>query len=85
VSCGPSFGRKDPLNIGTGPRLHDALERADVPNDIKVYPGVGRSFANELAGQPILRVIGFGHDAAATDDAYRRVFAFFGDHLAVGG
>jgi carboxymethylenebutenolidase len=80
-----SFGRKDPLNIGNGPRLHDALERTNVPNDIKVYPGVGHSFANELSGQPILRIVGFGYDAAATDDAYRRVFAFFGEHLAVGG
>ena len=79
------FARKDPVNIGNGPRLREVVERADVPNDIEVYRGVGHSFANESVAQPILRVVGFGHDAAATDDAYRRVFAFFGEHLAVGG
>ncbi len=80
-----SFGRKDPLNIGNGQRLQEALERNGVPHDIKIYPSVGHSFANELAAQPILRIAGFGHDADVTDEAYRRVFAFFGEHLAVGG
>jgi len=79
-----SFGRKDVLNIGNGPRLRQALERNNIPNDVKVYPGVGHSFSNELSAQPILRIVGFGHDADVTDDAYRRVFAFFGEHLAVG-
>lgn len=77
-----SFGRRDPLNIGNGPRLERALARNDIAHDVNVYPGVGHSFANRLAAQPILRIAGFGHDAAVTDDAYRRVFAFFGAHLA---
>lgn len=79
-----SFGRRDLLNIGNGPRLREALERNNIPNDVKVYPGIGHSFANELSAQPLMRIAGFGHDADATDDAYRRVFAFFGEHLAVG-
>lgn len=77
-----SYGRRDPLNIGTGPRLKRTLDGAAVPNDVKIYPGVGHSFANELPAQPLLRITGFGHDAAVTDDAYRRVFDFFGTHLA---
>ncbi|MCB0950047.1 MAG: dienelactone hydrolase family protein [Mycobacterium sp.] len=77
-----SFGKKDVLNLGNGPRLRQALDRNDVCNDVKVYPGVGHAFANEIPGQPFLRIVGFGHDAEVTDDAYRRVFEFFGAHLA---
>jgi carboxymethylenebutenolidase len=50
--------------------------------DIKVYPHAGHSFANKLPGQPLLRITGFGYNDAATEDAYRRVFAFFNEHLA---
>ena len=77
-----SYGRKDVLNIGNGPRLENVLQRNGVPHDVKVYPDVGHSWANELPGQPLLRIVGFGHDADTTDDAYRRVFAFFDTHLA---
>ena len=28
-----------------------------------------------------MRIAGFGYNQAATDDAWRRVFAFFGEHL----
>jgi carboxymethylenebutenolidase len=76
-----SFGRRDPLNPGSGPRLEKALNRLNIANDVKTYPGVGHGFANVLPAQPILRVVGFGYDAEATDDAYRRVFAFFHEHL----
>jgi carboxymethylenebutenolidase len=79
-----SFGRRDPLNPGSGPRLHRALERRNIPNDVKTYPGVGHSFANELPGQSIVRIAGFGYDAEVTEDAYRRVFDFFGEHLGAG-
>ena len=77
-----SFGSRDPLNIRGGPRLRTALDRHHVPNDVKTYAGVGHSFANELPGQAVVRIAGFGYDAGVTEDAYRRVFAFFGEHLA---
>ncbi|MDY6995948.1 MAG: dienelactone hydrolase family protein [Actinomycetota bacterium] len=77
-----SYGRRDVLNIGNPPRLETVLDRAGVPNDVKVYPRAGHSFANELPAQPLLRIVGFGHDAEVTDDAYRRVFDFFATHLA---
>ena len=28
-----------------------------------------------------MRIAGFGYDEEVTADAYRRVFAFFGEHL----
>ncbi len=79
-----SYGRRDPLNLGTPPRLQRVLQQAGVPNDVKTYPGVGHSVANELPGQPFLRIAGFGYDPEVTEDAYRRVFAFFGEHLGTG-
>jgi carboxymethylenebutenolidase len=52
-----------------------------ITSDIKAYPGVGHSFANTLPAQPLLRIARFGYDQAATDDAWSRVFSFFGEHL----
>jgi carboxymethylenebutenolidase len=76
-----SFGSRDPLGFGSPARLRKALEANDVVHDVKVYEGVGHSFANKLPAQPIQRIVGFGYDQAATDDAWRRVFAFFAEHL----
>jgi carboxymethylenebutenolidase len=80
-----SFGRRDPLGIGAPDRLREVVEDKAITADIKVYPGVGHSFANQLPGQPLLRITGFGYDEAATEDAWSRVFAFFDEHLAHAG
>lgn len=79
-----SFGGRDPLGRGAPERLREVLASKNITADVKVYPGVGHSFANELPAQPILRIAGFGHDQSANDDAWQRVFAFFGEHLAAG-
>jgi carboxymethylenebutenolidase len=76
-----SFGARDPLGIGAPNRLHRVLEHKGIPNDVKVYPRAGHSFANKLPAQPLLRITGFGYNEAATEDAWARVFAFFGEHL----
>ncbi|MEB3021936.1 dienelactone hydrolase family protein [[Mycobacterium] crassicus] len=76
-----SFGDRDPVGIGAPNRLLRLVESKHIPHDIKTYPGVGHSFANKLPGQPLIRVAGFGYNAAATADAWARVFAFFGEHL----
>ena len=76
-----SFGARDPLGIGAAKQLRKTTTAKNIPADIKVYPGAGHGFANELPGQPLLRVTGFGYNRAATDDAWSRVFAFFGEHL----
>ena len=62
--------------------MREATAAKQITTDIKVYPGVGHSFANNIPGQPLLRITGFGYDEAATEDAWSRVFAFFGEHLA---
>ncbi|BBY16182.1 dienelactone hydrolase family protein [Mycolicibacterium litorale] len=76
-----SFGRRDPLGIGAGPKLQAMTEAKGVPADIKVYPDAGHSFANQLPIQPFLRIAQFGYHAEATEDAWGRVFAFFDRHL----
>ena len=76
-----SFGRRDPIGVGAAERLRKVVEAKGIDADIKVYPDVGHSFANKLPGQPLLRIAGFGYNAAATEDAYRRVFAFFNEEL----
>jgi len=76
-----SFGSRDLLGIGAPNRLRKATEAKHVTADIKVYQGAGHAFANKLPGQPLLRITGFGYDEDATEDAWSRVFAFFGEHL----
>jgi carboxymethylenebutenolidase len=77
-----SFGRRDPLGIGAPARLRRVVEEKGITADIKVYPDAGHSFANQLPGQPLMRITGFGYNEAATEDAWSRVFAFFGEHLS---
>lgn len=76
-----SFGARDPLGIGAPKKLQRVLEHKGITSDVKVYPGVGHSFANKLPAQPLLRITGFGYNETATQDAWARVFAFFREHL----
>ncbi|KAA1432191.1 dienelactone hydrolase family protein [Mycolicibacter arupensis] len=77
-----SFGGRDLMGKGAADRLRQVVEGKDIEHDIKVYPGAGHSFANQLPAQPLIRIAGFGYDEAATADAWERVFAFFGEHLS---
>jgi carboxymethylenebutenolidase len=79
-----SFGARDPMGIGAPKKLQRVLDQKGIANDIKVYPGAGHSFADKLPAQPLLRITGFGYNQAATEDAWARVFAFFGEHLRSG-
>jgi carboxymethylenebutenolidase len=79
-----SFGARDPIGRGAPAKLNRAVEANGIAADIKVYPGAGHSFANQLPAQSLLRVTGFGYNEAVTEDAWQRVFAFFGEHLAAG-
>lgn len=76
-----SFGGRDPMGVGAPKKLQQVLDHKGVTSDVKVYPGAGHGFANKLPAQPLLRIAGFGYNQAATEDAWARVFAFFGEHL----
>ncbi len=53
-------------------RLDAALDRNDIAHDIKIYPGTMHAFFNDQ---------GPTHQAPAAADSWRRVLAFFGEHL----
>ena len=78
-----SFGARDPLGKGAADKLRETTAAKNITADIKLYPGAGHGFANELPGQPLLRIAGFGYHRATADDAWSRVFAFFGEHLGI--
>lgn len=79
-----SFGKKDRMLPGAADKLRDALDKRDVPHDIKQYPDAGHSFANRMAGpfNALAQVMGFGYHHESTEDAWRRVLSFFGEHLS---
>ena len=76
-----SFGARDLTGKGAPEKLQQVLDQKGITNDIKVYPDAGHSFANKLPAQPLLRITGFGYNQAATEDAWARVFTFFGEQL----
>jgi carboxymethylenebutenolidase len=80
-----SFGGRDAIFGGGGPRLDAALERLGVDRDVKTYPSAGHSFLNRhgramTAIERRLPTHG-GHDPEAAEDAWMRTLAFFGRHL----
>lgn len=79
-----SYGALAKWEQGAADQLQQALERALVPHDVKEYPDAGHSFMNNHRGYfflKILRVKSIGYNDAATQDARRRIIAFFHTHL----
>jgi carboxymethylenebutenolidase len=66
-----SYPERD-FSAGSARKLEQALDRAGVAHDIKVYPGARHSFFNDQ---------GRAYDAAASGDAWARVLAFFAERL----
>jgi carboxymethylenebutenolidase len=82
-----SYGGRDPSLRGATAKLEAALERAAVVHDCKEYPGAGHSFLNDAevgprALRPLMRVGGVGPHPESAADAWRRIDAFFAEHLA---
>lgn len=81
-----SFGARDklPRMKGAAARLDRALTEHGVPHDVKEYPRAGHSFANRMAGplNALLRVTGMAYHHESSEDAWRRMMAFFATHLA---
>jgi carboxymethylenebutenolidase len=77
-----SFGAKDKGGKGAAARLESALTALGVDHDVKEYPNAGHSFINDEKGwhAKLARVMG-GFEPESANDAWRRIFAFFGKHL----
>lgn len=79
-----SYGGKDRALRGHAQRLEDALTALDVPRDVKEYPEARHSFLNRHNLGPftaLARVAGAGYHHPSAEDAWRRILAFFGQHL----
>ena len=85
----PVVGSYGGLDKQFGPhaaRLEDALSRAGIPHDVEVYPSAGHSFLNDKRNgpaffRPFARIMHAGPEPDAAADAWRRIEAFFAQHL----
>ncbi|MFI7585615.1 dienelactone hydrolase family protein [Spongisporangium articulatum] len=81
-----SYGAADPSLKGAAAKIEAVLTRLDVPHDVKEYPGAGHSFLNDADNaprllRPYVRIMGIGPRPEQAADAWRRIEAFFGEHL----
>lgn len=81
-----SYGGRDSGLRGAAGKLDAALTRAGVVHDVEEYPSAGHSFLNDAENgprplRPLLRVAGMGPEPVAAADAWRRIEAFFAEHL----
>ncbi len=77
-----SYGGKDRPLRGAAAKLDAALSRAGVTHDVKEYPGVKHGFLFKHSGKTAVTepwLVQF--DEAAADDAWRRIFTFFDEHV----
>jgi carboxymethylenebutenolidase len=83
-----SYGGRDKWLKGTVDKLEPVLTRHGIPHDLKEYPTAGHSFLNDADTGPAAvrlltsRILGAGPDPVAAADAWTRIEAFFGEHLA---
>ena len=81
-----SYGAKDRLARRV-PALTAALREHGVPHDVEVYPSAGHCFLDDAVNgprllRPLARFTSVGPEPVAAADAWRRIAAFFGEHLA---
>ncbi len=80
-----SYGARDRGLRGRAERLEQALTSLGVEHDVKEYPDAGHSFLNRFNTGPLLtpliHVGGFGYHHPSAEDAWRRILAFFAEHL----
>ena len=81
-----SYGGRDSRGVKSVARLRAALTERQIPSDVEVYPTAGHSFLNHAANgpvvfRPLMKVSHVGPDPVAAADAWRRIEAFFGEHL----
>ena len=80
------YGQRDTAFLGHGRRLARHLTALDVPHDVVFHDGVGHSFMNDHPGV-LSRVAGAlpplyaAYDEETEADAWRRLLAFFDNHL----
>jgi len=79
-----SYGARDTMGVSHPQRLEAALTALGVPYDVKVYPEAGHSFMSPkpAAAAPLTKLARLQYDKGAAEDAWQRIFAFFGTYLS---
>ncbi len=82
-----SFGGRDRVFRKGAARLERRLTQLGKPHDVKTYPDAGHSFMSEHEGL-LAKVSSWGpmkvgYNAEAAEDSWRRIEAFFAEHLGV--
>lgn len=85
-----SYGGLDGTLKGAAAKLEQKYTQLGVAHDVKEYPQAGHVFMNDkLNGPPIIRplvrVMNFGPNPEAAADAWKRITAFFDEHLVPRG
>ena len=83
------FGAADRMVPDQATHLRRHLDQLDVAHDIVEYEGVGHSYMNQASGliaTPMIRLsraarATIGYDRNASEDSWRRMLAFFDQHL----
>lgn len=82
-----SYGGRDRQFLAHADRLERFLSERGVPHDVKVYPEAGHSFLNRSVPPGLARMLRplavVGYRPEEAEDAWRRILAFFRDHLDV--
>jgi carboxymethylenebutenolidase len=81
-----SYGALDRQLRAAPARLEAALTKAGVAHDVKQYPKAGHAFFNETESgpgwlRPLLRTMHSGPEPESAQDGWRRIEAFFAEHL----
>jgi len=78
-----SYGARDPMGTKHPDRLERALTVLEIPHDVKVYPDTGHRFMTKASGAAavLARFARMPYQESDAADAWRRIFAFFGEHL----
>ncbi|MCC6764119.1 MAG: dienelactone hydrolase family protein [Deltaproteobacteria bacterium] len=79
------YGGRDRIFAPQGRRLIAGLDALGRTHDVVVYENAGHSYMND-AGHPLLATLtrplmAVAYDAAAAEDSWRRMLAFFARHL----
>jgi carboxymethylenebutenolidase len=79
-----SYGGRDQMGTKPPEQLQRALTVLEIPHDVKVYPGAGHRFMSESSGPGavLARFARMSYQEADAADAWRRIYAFFGEYLA---
>jgi carboxymethylenebutenolidase len=78
-----NYGGRDPMGKAHPERLDAALTALGVPHDVKIYPEAGHSFMSPKPAPmaPLTALARLKYDKEAAEDAWQRIFAFFGTYL----